>query len=76
MVKFSLGPLDAEVAKELAHRHGISITTLISKLLREEAVIEIAGWRSELQNGTTEAQGDVIKGTGNVADASMENNDI
>ena len=55
-MKVILGPLESEVAKVLANRRGISVAELVSNLLREEAAIEITGWRGLLPAEAKAAQ--------------------
>lgn len=45
MLKITLSPLDSVIAEKMAERRGVNIAALVSALLREEAVIEVAGWR-------------------------------
>ncbi len=45
MLRLMLGPLESRVAQVIAARRGISVEMLVSNLLREEAAIEVTGWR-------------------------------
>jgi len=50
MLKVNLSPLDSETARLIAERRGISVVELVSNLLREEAAIELTGWRKPAQS--------------------------
>ena len=45
MLKLTLSPLDSKVANALAERRKVTVYTLVSSLLREEAAIEFANFR-------------------------------
>ncbi len=47
-MKIILGPLDSRTAQAIANRRGVSIETLMSNLIREEAAIELTGWRASV----------------------------
>lgn len=49
-----LSPLDAKIADRLAECRGVDISQLISTLLREEAVIELVGWRDEIRQSQSQ----------------------
>lgn len=46
-MKINLSPLDSDIAVSLAKSRGIAVDDLISILLREDAVLEVAGWHKE-----------------------------
>lgn len=52
-MKIVLTPLDAKTARVLADRRGVTVDSLISSLLREEAAIEITNWRAQGQHELT-----------------------
>lgn len=64
MLRLSLSPLDARVAKVLADRRGVTVQGLIADLLREEAAIEITNWRTMAKAGESTS----LENSHNVAD--------
>lgn len=55
MLKYTLGPLDAETAQVIAQRRGISVDDLVSTLIQREAAIEITNWRATPKPADTPA---------------------
>lgn len=46
MLKITLSPLDSKTAQTIAQMRGISVPELVSRLIHEEAAIELTHWRA------------------------------
>jgi hypothetical protein len=55
-MKINLLPLDEQAARVLADRRGMTVDGFLQSLIREEAAIEVANWRTTPQPATAPQQ--------------------
>jgi hypothetical protein len=58
MTTIKIFPLDAELARRLAERRGLSVPALFSNLLREDAALTILGLRNGVHGTDGNREGD------------------